>query len=502
MSEMIQKVRGIVVYFTKNALTLFLLGIGAGLPLPLILGTLTLWLNEAGLEKSMVTMFSWAALGYSFKFVWAPLINTLSLPVLTDALGHRRSWILIAQLCIIASIALMASLNPANPSALSVLALGSVLLGFSSATQDIVIDAYRIESAPTNEQTALAATYVAGYRVGMIVSGAGALFLASYFGSTQETYRYEAWRATYFIMAGVMSALALVTVFYAKKDATRPLGNAQKYGQIFGLFLASVMVFVALFIQLGAALPTPDGLLFAFLVECMRFLGALAVSGVVALGLTYTGIVDKSVCEQLWISPVADFFERYGKKAALLLALIGLYRVSDIVAGTIANVFYQDMGYTKEAIATAGKLFGLLATIFGGFLGGTLATKLPLMRIMSLGALLACASNLFFIALYYMPQNLGMLYLVVGADNLAGGLASAVFVAFLSALTSVRFTAVQYALFSSLMTLFPKVLGGYSGALVEHTSYPVFFAFTFFLGLPILYLIHQTQKHISLKVPT
>ncbi len=191
-------------YLDRRAIIMLFLGFSAGIPILLIFSSLSLWLREAGIDKSTVTMFSWAALGYSFKFIWAPLIDALPLPVLTKMLGRRRGWMLVAQMGIIGAILTMASINPVEESVLVYMAVGAVLLGFSSATQDIVIDAYRIELAPPSMQPILSAMYIAGYRIGMIVAGAGALYLASYFGSTKELYNYEAWRNTYYIMAGVM----------------------------------------------------------------------------------------------------------------------------------------------------------------------------------------------------------------------------------------------------------------------------------------------------------
>ncbi len=489
-------------YFNRQAISLFLLGFAAGVPILLIFSSLGLWLREAGIDRSTVTMFSWAALGYSFKFIWSPLVDTLPLPVLRR-LGKRRSWLLFSQALIITAIIIMAMTNPQNgDQMLKVMAMAAVLLGFSAATQDIVIDAYRIECAPSQMQTALSASYVGGYRVGMIVSGAGALYLASFFGSTMASYSYGAWQTTYLIMAAVMLVGVATTLSLKEPDAPQ---KTLKYHQndylaLFGVFLLSVVVFVLSYRYLGQLLPNGKdlGVGLAFLLGCVQFIGSGVLMFAAGFVLVNLGLVRKEVAVASWVLPITDFFERYGKKAILLLALIGLYRISDIVAGNISNLFYQDIGFSKEQIADAVKVVGVIASIGGGFIGGWFAQKTSIMKAMFVGALLACLTNLLFIGLFYLP-TVPVMYVAVVVDNLAAGLASSVFIAFLSALTSIRFTAVQYALFSSLMTLSPKILGGYSGAIVDATSYPIFFAITFAIGLPVLLLVYLVSKKIPLQ---
>lgn len=487
-------------YLNREALSMLFLGFCAGVPILLIFSSLGLWLREAGIDRSTVTMFSWAALGYSFKFIWSPLVDTLPLPLLGKWLGHRRSWLLLSQLFIIGAILIMAMTDPKG-SALSVMAMGAVLLGFSAATQDIVIDAYRIEIAPSQMQTALSASYVGGYRIGMIVSGAGVLFLASHFGSTMENYSYTAWQKAYLVMAGVM-LIGVITTLCLKEPVRQVKERAyttNDYARLVVVFALSVIAFIGAYRFLGGVLPVvKDAPLLGFLLGSAQFLGSAVAMGVVGYVLVQAGVVAKEVATASWVSPITDFFGRYGKQAILLLALIGLYRISDIVAGNISNLFYQDLGFSKEQIATAVKTFGVIASIGGGFVGGWFAQKTGIMKAMMIGALLACATNLLFIMLFYTP-SVSTMYLAVLTDNFAAGLASAIFVAFLSALTSIQFTAVQYALFSSLMTLLPKVLGGYSGAIVEATNYPTFFAMTFAIGLPILYLVYLVNKKIPLS---
>ena len=209
-----------------RVITMLFLGFSAGIPILLIFSSLGLWLREAGVSKSSVTFFSWAALGYSFKFVWAPLVDKLPIPALTKILGRRRSWMLLSQIAIIGAILWMAQTDPTNPESLTMMALAAVLLGFSSATQDVVIDAYRIESADSNLQTLMSSTYIAGYRIGMLVAGAGALYLASYFGSDKGSYNYQAWQYSYSLMAGVM-LIGVGTTLLIKEPEART--NEVKY---------------------------------------------------------------------------------------------------------------------------------------------------------------------------------------------------------------------------------------------------------------------------------
>ncbi|MGB1327686.1 MAG: AmpG family muropeptide MFS transporter [Porticoccaceae bacterium] len=484
-----------------RVITMLLLGVSAGIPLLLIFSSLSLWLREAGVDRSAVTYFSWAALGYSFKFVWAPLVNSLQLPFLTRKMGRRRSWLLLSQCMIILAIGLMALVDPAA-NQLTAMALAAVLLGFSAATQDIVIDAYRIESADEQYQALMSSGYIAGYRIGMLIAGAGALYLASFFGSTSNQYSYQAWQSTYLTMALTMLVGVITTLFIAEPDIEKRGGNIHSINnsfRFFVLFTAAVVAFIGCYFasaQLAVVLKQQlaqllsNSYLAATLVELLRLIAASTIAASIAKLLIAIGMVEKSQVEQTYITPVKDFFHRYGLSLALtMLALIGLYRVSDIVLGVIANVFYQDLGFSKITIANVVKSFGLVMSIVGGFIGGILALRYGVMRILFAGAVLSALTNILFIVLAKAGQDIGLLYWVIAADNLSAGLASAAFVAFLSSLTNISFTAMQYAIFSSIMTLFPKVLGGYSGSIVEGIGYESFFLITALLGLPVLFLI-------------
>ncbi len=492
------------VWTRPQILSMVFLGFSAGIPILLIFSSLSLWLREAGVERSAVTYFSWAALGYSFKFVWAPMIDKLPLPMLTSWLGQRRSWLLTAQVAIIIAIVWIATTNPAaSDSALSMMALAAVMLGFSSATQDIVIDAYRIEVAENELQAIMSTTYIAGYRIGMLVSGAGALYLADIFGSNTAVYSHQAWMWTYFTMAGVMLVGVVTTLLIREPDTSasksKYLHGLSEYARfllLFGLMVASLI---------GAYISTQstvDSLnywlaetvlnshLSGFVGEALHLLIAVAgamIVGRVAVGLN---VADQHVLQETYIDPVADFFRRYGVRVAwFLLLLIGFYRISDIVLGVVSNVFYQDMGFSKSEIASVTKTFGLLMTLLGGFLGGVLTLRYGVIRILFLGAVLSALTNLLFLLLAHTGYDLALLVVVIAADNISAGLASAAFIAFLSSLTNISFTAMQYAIFSSIMTLIPKLLGGYSGGIVDSWGYENFFILTTLMGVPVLFLI-------------
>ncbi|AIL76519.1 AmpG family muropeptide MFS transporter [Acinetobacter baumannii] len=701
-------------FLDRRALIMLFLGFSAGIPILLIFSSLSLWLGEAGIDKSAVTFFSWAALGYSFKFVWAPLIDELPVPVLTKTLGRRRAWLLIAQCLIVLAICIMAFSDPSlGQSYLIQMAVGAVLLGFSAATQDIVIDAYRIELAETEMQTVLASTYNAGYRIGMIVAGAGALFLAAHLGTAKGNYIYEAWKTTYLTMAGVMLVGIVTTLLVREPVVNRVYKNykSSDYYRLVLVFFIAVISFVVTYIYSGQVTEAisqagnikDSAALFGL--EALRFLTATAAAIFVGYLLVKIGVVNQQMAKETWIAPILDFFKRYGVKLALvLLLLIGFFRISDIIAGVISNVFYQDLNFSKEQIAEAVKIYGVLFSLVGGFLGGLLAQRINIMKLMFVGAVLASSTNLIFIGLVKSGQPLDMvdvkvgehsyqvkpdevglwklevpssafsgtkqievkaayasndvapvtrtqpllttesaksplqilpvmgndqvslkegegsvvvrgqyfgqaltptqkiiisldgqnfdakmtdqkgvfsaaidakklvastskelnvavmdgeqkilsashpyvvssnqkaaseldvniepvayidplsgqpvevsgkvikpysslwLYFAIIVDNLASGLAGAAFIAFLSSLTSVSFTAVQYAIFSSLMTLTPKLLGGYSGTIVSNIGYPKFFLMTTLIGIPILILVvwvgkllkdHQTHE--------
>lgn len=495
-----------------RVITMLFLGFSAGVPILLIFSTLSAWLREAGVSKSAVTFFSWAALGYSFKFVWAPIIDQMPFPFLTKMMGRRRGWLLVSQFMIMAAITWMALTNPtAGSSSLTIMAMATVLLGFSSATQDIVIDAYRIECVEESFQALLSSMYIAGYRIGMLVAGAGSLFLADYLGTTKDNYSYTAWQYTYLAMAAVMLVGVITTLVIPEPELpnnNKKIYLTQDYIKFFCIFLIGTMVFIATFFLSGQFF---DGIrdsliqtmplhkkLIGFCVGFSQLFSSIGLAGLTVFFISKTGFVNKELVSHAYVAPVKDFFERYHiKTALLLLLLVGFYRLSDIVLGVISNVFYIDIGFTKTQIAGITKGFGLFMTLTGGFLGGVLTLRYGVFSILFLGALLSSATNLLFMILAQSSPDIWLLATVIAADNLSAGLAATAFVAFLSSLTSISFTAVQYAIFSSIMTLFPKIIGGYSGTMVNATSYETFFLITALIGIPVLAIIWLAKRLVN-----
>jgi PAT family beta-lactamase induction signal transducer AmpG len=356
--------------------------------------------------------------------------------------------------------------------------------------------------------------YIAGYRVGMLVAGAGSLFLAGYLGTTSELYDYTAWKLTYIGMAAVMCCGVATTLLINEPKVSRIVSHYEysvlDYGRFLALFIFSSMAFALtfffsgfVFVELEKLFPqiftmANGGRIGSFLIELSRFALAVGVASIVAAIMLFFGIVNKDMVHQSYLEPIKDFFLRYGKNTALLLlVLIGFYRLSDIVLGVVSNVFYLDMGFSKNVIAGVTKTFGLGMTLVGGFLGGILTIKYGVNKILFLGAFLSAATNLLFMLLARTGADVTMLTLVIGADNLSAGIATTAFIAFLSSLTNVSFTAVQYAIFSSMMTLSPKLIGGYSGTMVSTFGYERFFLVTALMGIPVLFLVVAARKAVS-----
>ena len=422
--------QSLAVYREPPVVRMLFLGFSAGLPLLLVFGTLSFWLREAGVDRTTIGFVSWVALAYAFKWSWAPLVDRLPLPWLTARLGRRRSWLLASQLAVAAGLVGMALTDPALH--LRSLVVFALLTAFASATQDIALDAYRIESAAVEKQAALAAAYQTGYRLAMIWAGAGALAIAARFDPSEAEYHFAPWTIAYLAMAASM-AVGIAATLLAPEPAA----------------------------GVAPALPRESGAL-------QRLAGWLH------------GAV---------VSPFADFIGRYRWHAVLLLALIATYRMSDVVMGVMANPFYRDMGFSKDEVAAVSKVFGVVMTLAGAFIGGVLSLRFGVLRTLFAGAVLSAATNLLFAWLAVRGHDLTFLVFAVSADNLSAGIASSAFVAYLSGLTNVAYSATQYALFSSVMLLLPKYIAGWSGWAVDSFGYVSFFVGTAVLGLPVLLLV-------------
>ncbi len=417
------------VYLEPATLRMLFLGFSAGLPLLLVLGTLSFWLREAGIDRTTIGYLSWVGLAYAFKWAWAPLVDRLPIPLLSRWLGRRRAWLLFAQAIIVAGLVGMAMSDPKL--SLEAVVWCALVVAVGSATQDIALDAFRIESADIQRQGALAAAYQTGYRLAMIWAGAGVLWIAARSEiATLASYQHGAWQTAYLVMAASMS-VGVMTVLLSPEPSRRVLPPAR-----------------------NAA---------AWLREVL-------------------------------VEPFADFLRRYGWHAALILSLIAVYRISDVVMGIMANPFYVDMGYTKDEVAAVTKIYGVIMTLVGAFVGGALAVRFGVMRVLMLGAVLSAASNLLFAWLGARGHDVQALVFVISADNLSSGIASAAFIAYLSGLTNVDYSATQYALFSSMMLLLPKWLAGFSGKYVDAFGYSNFFTATACLGVPVLALVWLASR--------
>ncbi|MEQ8265290.1 MFS transporter [Pseudohaliea sp.] len=434
------------VYARKPVLVISLLGFSAGLPFLLVFSTLTAWLRDEGVARTAIGFFAWVGLTYSLKVLWAPVVDRVRLPLLTALLGQRRGWILLGQLGIAAGLAAMSQLDPA--ASLLPIAAAAVLVAFSSSTQDVALDAFRIESAPDEEQGALSAGYIFGYRVALLVAGAGALYIADASG----------WSAAYLAMA-VLVAVGVAATLWGDEPPHRGALEQQR--------MDSAMV--------DRVMGRPMHL------ERRAFWQRQLLGAVVC--------------------PFLEFLQRYRRFAVVVLVFVAVFRLSDIAMGVMANPFYLDLGYSKSEIASIAKLFGFFMTIAGSALCGLLVLRFGILRPLLLGAILVASTNLLFSLLALeggaAPPPIVWLALVISADNLSGGIAATAFVAYLSSLTHRSYTATQYALFSSLMTLPGKFISGFSGWLVDSSGYPWFFVVAAALGVPaiVLVLVLMAREH-------
>ena len=413
----------LLIYTNPRVITMTFLGFSGGLPFLLVFSTLTAWLTEGNVSRSTIGFFAWIGITYSTKVLWAPVVDSIPIPFLTKILGQRRSWMLIGQMGIAGGLVLMSLIGPSD---LLILSCCAFLVAFSSATQDVAIDAFRIESAEPEYQGAMSAAYVFGYRLALLVAGAGALYLAEYFS----------WTIAYIIMAMLMLVGVITVVLVAEPD---------RQSEAFALELSAIG---------------------------LRRWFTRAVAG-----------------------PFIDFFSRNGKVAFIILLFIAVFRLSDIAMGIMANPFYLDMGYTKTEIANVAKVFGFFMSIAGSLICGVLVVKWGLMRPLLIGAVAVAVTNLLLASLSVLEPKVSYLAIVISADNISGGFAATAFIAYLSSLTNRAYTATQYALFSSLMTLPGKFISGFSGLVVDNFGYFEFFVVAAMLGIPAILLVVWLSRY-------
>ena len=479
-------------FLTEKPLKMIMLGFSSGLPILLVFSTLSVWLTKAGVDRSTVTLFSWAGFAYAFKFLWSPLVDKVSIPIFLN-LGHRRSWLLLTQLLIIFSLVLTSINDPQNN--IIVTAVCITLVAFFSATQDIIIDAYRIESINQKLQGSLSSMYIAGYRIGMLVGGAGSLWLASYWGG--ENYEYDVWKKVYLSMALLMFIGVAANLISKEPKKVRNISrNSNLHFKFFLSILVSVLIFIFIYSYLENPFSRP---ILSFLFTIFKLIFCFMCSGLFLFFLVKLKFQSKSIIKESYFNPIKNFVVKYGKFAVLILLLISLYRMADVVMGVMANIFYLEKGYSINQIATYSKFFGVFATIAGGLLGGYFAMKYGTMTTLFIGALIASLSNLLFAWLATVEPNIKFLISVITADNISSGFAGAAFVIYLSGLTSIKFTATQYALFSSIMLFLPKLIAGYSGSWVDVIGYQNYFVVTALIGVPVLFLIIYISKVAPIK---
>ncbi|OSM02497.1 putative permease of the major facilitator superfamily,AmpG-like protein [Magnetofaba australis IT-1] len=420
-------------------IAILFLGFSSGLPLALTFGTLTLWLAEAGVSKTAIGLFALAGTPYTMKFLWAPLVDRLRIPLFCRLLGRRRGWALFSQLALMVSILALGSTHPAENAQLT--ALFTLCVAFWSATQDIVIDAYRVELLEERQQGAGAAMVVLGYRIGMLASGAGALYIASASG----------WFMAYAIMAGLVS-VGMLTVLLNPEPATESTPESLKQDE-----------------------------------RCRALLEKRA----------HWGPRSRAVITWLYAAVWSPFVEFLTRKGAIpILLFILLYKFGDALAGVMNNPFYVELGFTKIEIANISKAFGLAATIVGGVLGGVVVNRLGIMRALLVCGVLQMVSNLMFVILAWTGRDLTALTAAIAVENLAGGLGTAAFVAYLSSLCNVAYTATQYALLSSFMAIGRQVLSSGGGWVADQMSWAAFFSLTTLAALPgLLLLLWMMQRY-------
>ena len=428
----------IAVYLRRRVLIVMFLGFSAGLPLALSGSTLLVWMRESGVDLQTIGLFALVGTPYTIKFLWAPVVDALDAPFLSKLVGRRRGWLLLAQGAMLASIVLLGFCDPAHASWQLVFG-AALLVAVASATQDILIDAFRVESLATREQAAGMASYVAAYRIGTLVSTAGALFLVTYFERGLGLSRASAWSAGYLVMA-LLVLVGMATTLLA----TEPDNPHQTSGELADKSPALMRV--------------------------------LASAG----------------------NAFAEFMTR--EAAILVLGFVVLYKLCDAFAGTLTAPFVIDLGFTRDDYAAIVKGVGLAATLIGGFAGGAIARAYPLVASLWIGAALQMASNLMFSWQALVGLNHFALTATIVVENFTGAIGTVIFVAYLSALCkSPLHTATQYALLTALASVGRIYVSSLSGFVASATGWPIFFALSALTALPGMALLAWLQQRGHFK---
>ncbi len=473
---------GLAVYFDRRIAVMLALGISAGLPFMLIFDTLSAWLRESGLSLEVIGFFSLATLSYAFKFVWAPLVDRARIPVLTRLLGQRRSWMLLAQIAIIAGLWAISATDPATN--LAMVAVFAVATGFASATQDIAMDAWRIEVSDDREQGAMVAAYTWGYRVARIIAGVVPLIVAQAYS----------WSLSYFVMAAMMFIGVAATLFAPREKAValRPVADDSVAARPIADRLEWILRLLVLAIgaiALGSGLSARADLFAFFLsgdqgealkaawrapgsgiwIQLLSVMIGFALFFLAATPLAHRRTRPGAFLAHAFIDPFADFFRRYRGDAALILAVICLYRVSDFTLN-IMNPFYLDLGFTLTEIAEVRKVWGVVMSLLGVFVAGAAIARWGLMKPFFVGAVIGPLSNLVFAWVAIQGHDVPALMVAMAVDNISEAFSGTCLIAYMSSLTSAGFTATQYALFSSLYAIPGKLVGSQSGRIVEASA--------------------------------
>jgi MFS transporter, PAT family, beta-lactamase induction signal transducer AmpG len=500
----VDKTTGISAFFERASLVMFGLGFAAGMPINLAGAALAIWLREAGASVAFIALFGLATLTYSLKFLWAPVVDRVGLPVLDKALGRRRSWMLLTQTIVILGVVMMATQDVGSAftpegdptSAFALFAIFTLLVAFAGATQDITIDAWRIEVARDNNRLGvLTATYSWGYRVAILLAGALPLFIAQAING--DEYGAAGWSTAYLVMAGFMLIPVTATLLAPRENAEPaprwvPPAHIKDNPVLEAIEWATrlaVMILAACFLAAGlAGKVEPIAWLMGGLYggqEAMAeafkarpwgiwqqvgyAIAGLAIVAMACMRLPGVDTKPAAYFKNALIDPLADFFSRYNKFAMLILAFICVYRIADFLLNVTA-VLYTDAGYSKDEIAFIQKFFGAAMSAIGAGVSGWLVLRVGLFRCLVVGGFLQPISNLCFALITFTGPNTYALYLAIGIDNLSAAFAGTCLVVYMSMLTREGFTATQYAFFSSLYSLPGKIISALSGRIVESAA--------------------------------